>query len=233
MKTIKILFTVMIFVAGMASCTGKAVHNEQEPGEGKATEVRDVDGVIRLNEPDTTRGVGVMQALKERKSVREYADKKLTLEDLSDLLWAANGVNRPADGKRTAASAMNAKDIDIYVCLEEGGYLYDPQNTRLNRITDEDLRPEVAGKQTFVNDVPVCLVLVSDTARFPVADATQTLVTGAMDAGIVSANISTFCSSVGLGTVPRATMNNDALRKALKLKESQLPLMNHPVGYLK
>lgn len=233
MKTTKFIFLGLMFAAGIISCTGNAGHNDQKQDVQKMTEVADVNGVIVLNAPDTTRGVSVMQALKERKSVREYAGRKLSLEDLSDLLWAANGINRPSDGKRTAASAMNAHDIDVYVCLKEGAYLYNPKDNRLDRITREDLRPAVAGQQTFVENAPACLVLVSDTACFPVSDVTHTLMTGAMDAGIVSANISTFCSSVGLATVPRATMNTDALRTALKLKDSQLPIMNHPVGYLK
>lgn len=233
MKTTKFIFLGMVLAAGLISCTGNSGSGNRKPDELKKTPVEDVNGVIGLNAPDTTRGASVMQALQERKSVREYADRELTLEDLSDLLWAANGINRPADGKRTAASAMNAQDIDIYVCLKKGAYVYDPENSRLDRITGDDLRPAVAGMQTFVENAPVCLVLVSDTARFPVADPTHTLMTGAMDAGIVSANISTFCSAVGLGTVPRATMNVEALRTALKLKDSQLPIMNHPVGYFK
>ena len=231
MKTTKFIFFAMILFACMLSCTGNTgTSGNKQPGVA-GTKVTDVDGVIRLNAPDTARGTCVMQALKDRKSIREYSEKELFLEDLSDLLWAANGINRPADGKRTAASALNARDIDIYVCLKDGAYFYDPKNNELKKVTDEDLRPAVAAKQSFVNDVPACLVLVSDTARFPVSDTTRTLMTGAMDAGIVSANISVFCSSVGMATVPRSSMDIEILKSALKLKESQLPMMNHPVGY--
>lgn len=234
MKTAtKLILLATAMSASVVSCTGNSGKQVKTDIAKQETKVTDVNGVIQLNAPDTTRGSNVMKALKERKSVREYNDRALTLEDLSDLLWAANGINRLADGKRTAASAMNAQDIDIYVCLKEGAYFYDAKNNQLALVTKEDIRPAVADLQTFVNTVPTCLVLVSDTARFPKTDAQRTLIIGAMDAGIVSANISVFCSSVGLATVPRAFMNVEALKKALKLKESQIPMMNHPVGYFK
>ena len=104
---------------------------------------------IQLNQPDKTRGTSVMQALSDRHSDREYADKPLSLQDLSDLLWAANGINRP-DGKRTAPSALNRQDIDIYVINAEGAYLYVPQSNSLRPIAKGDYRKAVAGGQDFV-----------------------------------------------------------------------------------
>ena len=79
---------------------------------------------VKLNEPDLDRGGSLMRALADRRSVREYADRALSLQDMSDLLWAANGVNRPASGKRTAPSAMDRRDIQIYVLTDKGVYLY-------------------------------------------------------------------------------------------------------------
>lgn len=226
-------FMAFALTVGLFSCTGNSVKQEKTEPAKQGTKIVDANGIIALNKPDTTRGTSMMEALKTRKSVREFADKELTLEDLSDLLWAANGVNRPSDGKRTAASALNAQDIDIFVCLKGGTYLYDAVNSKLVLVTAGDLRPTAAGKQTFVNNAPACLVLVSDISRFPGEEEEHKQLTGAMDAGIVSANISLFCSSAGLATVPRASMDTDTLRKALNLKDSQIPLMNHPVGYHK
>ena len=168
---------------------------------------------IQLNQPDKTRGTSVMQALSDRHSDREYADKPLSLQDLSDLLWAANGINRP-DGKRTAPSALNRQDIS------------------LRPIAKGDYRKAVAGGQDFVQTAPVSLVLVSDLSRFgDVSDRTRLM--AAVDAGIVCQNINLFCAAAGLATVPRATMDQAALKKLLKLTDSQLPLMNNPVGYPK
>lgn len=186
---------------------------------------------IQLNQPDKTRGTSVMQALSDRHSDREYADKPLSLQDLSDLLWAANGINRP-DGKRTAPSALNRQDIDIYVINAEGAYLYVPQSNSLRPIAKGDYRKAVAGGQDFVQTAPVSLVLVSDLSRFgDVSDRTRLM--AAVDAGIVCQNINLFCAAAGLATVPRATMDQAALKKLLKLTDNQLPLMNNPVGYPK
>ena len=166
---------------------------------------------IKLSSPDKNRGSSIMKALSDRHSDREYAAKELSLQDLSDLLWAANGINRP-DGKRTAPSALNKQDIDIYVIMKEGAYLYDAKANSLQPIAKGDHRAAVAGSQDFVKSAPVSLVLVSDLSRFGnIADHT--------------------CAATGLATVPRATMDQAALKRILKLTDSQLPIMNNPVGY--
>ena len=171
---------------------------------------------IKLNAPDKTRGASVMKALADRHSEREFANKKLSLQDLSDLMWAAIGINRE-DGKRTAASALNKQDVDVYVLMEEGAYLYDPKAHQLNPVAEGDHRPLIGGKQTSVNSGTPQL-----RERF-----------GALDAGLVSQNIALFCSGCGLVTVPRGSMEADALKKVLKLSDSQIPMINHPVGYAK
>ena len=191
------------------------------------------DKVIKLPEPNLNRTGTVMKALSERHSTREYASKALSLSDLSDLLWAANGVNRKDSGKRTAPSALNKQDVDIYVVLPEGSYLYDARNHQLNLVAEGDYRGAVAGGQSFVKAAPVSLVLVSDLSRFGDVKNARNSLMGAMDAGIVSQNISIFCSSANLATVPRASMDSAQLKKMLKLKDSQIPMMNHPVGYFK
>ena len=171
---------------------------------------------IKLNAPDKTRGASVMEALANRHSEREFANKKLSQQDLSDLMWAAIGINRK-DGKRTAASALNKQDVDVYVLMEEGAYLYDPKAHQLNPVAEGDHRPLIGGKQTSGNVGTPQL-----RERF-----------GALDAGLVSQNIALFCSGCGLVTVPRGSMEADALKKVLKLSDSQIPMINHPVGYAK
>lgn len=167
---------------------------------------------IKLNAPNKQRGESVMQALAKRQSTRTFSEKQLSLQDLSDLLWAANGINRPESGKRTAPSAMNKQDVKIYVCTEKGSYYYDAKSHTLQPVSEGDVRPLKA---------PVCLILVTDT------DDTW----AALDAGIVSQNISIFCAGTGMATVPRGSMDKDQLRKALKLKDAQCLMLNHPVGY--
>lgn len=191
------------------------------------------DAVIELPQPNMERaGSTLMKSLSERHSTREFSPEELSLADLSDLLWAANGVNR-ADGKRTAPSALNKQDISVYVVMSKGCYLYDAQAHRLTLVTEGDHREAVAGAQAFVMDAPLSLVLVSDVSLFGDATNARNQLMGAVDAGVVSQNISLFCSFAGLATVPRASMDAEKLKAVLKLKEGQVPMMNHPVGYFK
>jgi len=182
---------------------------------------------IKLNAPDKERGLPVMKALAVRASVREWSDQKLSLQDLSDLLWAADGVNRPDEGKRTASSAMNAQDIDIYVFMVEGVYLYDAFNQVLKPVCTGDHRA-LPG----MTDAPVNLVLISDISRFRRGEDSLKLTWAAMDAGIVSQNISVFCAATELVTRPRASFPGlEKIREMLKLSDSQHVMLNHPVGY--
>lgn len=187
--------------------------------------------VIKLNAPDMGRGMSVMQALLARKSERLFANKELSLQDLSDILWAANGINRPETGYRTAPSALNAQDVDIYVALPHGTYLYRADTRELEPVIEGDQRLWVADQQDFMVNAPAFFVFVADVSRYPYGDDETRIRMGAYDVGIVSQNVSLFCASVGLATVPRASMDIDKLREILRLKPSQYPMMNNPVGY--
>ena len=186
---------------------------------------------IALNPPDINSGLTVMQAFSKRSSATEFTSEKLKLQDLSDLLWAANGINRKDSKKRTAPSAMNSQDIDIYVFLEEGVYLYNASANSLDPVVSGDQRTLAAGRQNEVAKAAVILVMVSDISRFQNGDDKMKLSMAAMDAGIVSQNISVFCAGTGLLTRPRATMDQPKLKETLKLKDTQYPLLNNPVSY--
>ena len=187
--------------------------------------------VIRLKKPDLERGMPVMTAFSLRASASGYNAKPLSLEDLSDLLWAANGINREDEGKRTAPTAVNAQDIDLYVFLPEAVYLYNAKENQLEKVVEGDHRKLVAAQQEDVAKAPVICLMVSDISRFPWGDDNSKMNMAAMDAGIVSQNISIFCAGTGLVTRPRASMNVQGLRQVLKLTDSQHPLMNNPVSY--
>jgi nitroreductase len=170
-----------------------------------------------------------MQALSVKASVREYSDKPLSLQDLSDVTWAANGINRPESGKRTASSALNAQDIDVYAFMEDGVYLYNAVKQVLDPVVAGDYR-NLPDK----TDAPVTLVLISDISRFRFGTEIQRTAWANIDAGIVSQNISLFCAATGLKTCPKASFPGmDKLREVLKLTPSQLVILNHPVGYEK
>ena len=188
---------------------------------------------IQLLAPNKDKGASIMKSLAQRQSHRKCADKELSTADLSDLLWAANGINRPEDNKRTAPSALNRQDIDVYVRRQTGASTDIAPANRLQLITEGDHRDAVASGQDFVNQFPVSLVLVSELSKLGDAKNERTRMTAAMDAGYVSQNICLFCAGNGLVTVPRATMNSTELKKILKLGDTSLPLLNNPVGYPK
>lgn len=187
---------------------------------------------VKLPEPDKNVSMTLYQALQQRKSVREYSTKDVDDMKLSQLLWAAVGINRP-DGHLTAPTAINAQDITVYVCRKDGAYLYVAKDNTLQKVSDKDLRKSVASAQAFAADAPISLVIVTDNAKFRGGSTNGPTISGAIDAGYVSQNIDLACEALGLCTVPRATMDKEALKKELKLTDSQNPILNHPIGYKK
>jgi len=188
-------------------------------------------GPVTLPAPHKTGGMRLMQALNERKSTREFSAQKLTPQVLSDLLWAAWGVNR-ADGRRTAPSASNRQEIDIYVASPDGLYLYQATEHRLQPIVSDDLR-SVTGTQDYVKEAAINLVYVADLAKMGNGSAeSKTLYSGA-DTGFISQNVYLFCASEGLVTVVRASIDRDALGKAMHLRPDQRIILSQSVGYPK
>ena len=187
--------------------------------------------VKKLPQPRKAATMSLMDALSQRASVREF-DPNREVDDatLSDLLGAACGINRPESGRITAPSAINAQDIQVYVCRKDGAWLYRPSDHSLLKINGEDLRGLVAGPQEFVRQAPVCLVLVSDQTKFGERRSASAKF-GAMDAGYVSENICLACTAMGLKTVPRAMMDAGKLTEALGLTADQLLMLNNPVGW--
>jgi SagB-type dehydrogenase family enzyme len=186
---------------------------------------------IALPPPDTSGGKPLMGVLKERKSERAFRTEKLSSQVLSNLLWAAFGINRP-DGRRTAPSALNRQEIAVYVTLPEGVYLYDAKAHRLEKIISGDLRA-ATGTQPFVAEAFLNLVYVADYAMMPdTSDADKILYSGA-DTGFIGQNVYLYCASEGLATVIRAGIDRDALGKALKLRPTQKITLAQSVGYSK
>ena len=184
---------------------------------------------VELPKPDVTKlGMSVGEALKTRRSYREYKkDKAIDLATLSTILWAACGISDPASGKITAPSAINMQDIKVYVCSQQGVCLYDPKANTLVPVLNENLLDALATSQQFVKDAPYTLLLVSDQSTRGRKNERY----GDMDAGYVSENIYLACTALGMRTVARAMMNQDALRKALNLPEGVVIELNHPIGY--
>ena len=188
---------------------------------------------IKLNEPNKTGGSSIMEAFSNRKTGREFSDKKLSDQDLSDLVWATAGINRKDAGLRTAPSWRNYQDVDLYVCFPEGVYLYNAKEHTLDPFAKGNFYPLIAANQEFVNDAPVILLLITDLSKMQEDNVLPQMVIAGLDAGIISQNISLFCAGKNMVTVPRGFMEKEELKKVLKLKESQYIMLNHPVGYAK
>ena len=185
---------------------------------------------IQLPEPDKDIGKPLMQVLNDRKSTREFNEDKLSNQVLSNLLWAAFGINRPDSGKRTAPSAVNWQEVDIYVALADGLFIYDAKNHALMPILSEDIRGET-GYQKFVKNAPVNLVYVADFSKITAKKAEDKILYSAADTGHISQNVYLFCASEGLGTVIRGLVDKAALAKIMKLGPDQRVILSQTVGY--
>jgi SagB-type dehydrogenase family enzyme len=172
-----------------------------------------------------------MEALSKRTTVRSFDTTDISLQQLSNLLWASFGINR-SDGHRTAPSANNKQEIDIYVLLKKGAFIYDAQNNKLNQVTKEDLRSQAAD-QKFA-DAPVQLIFIADLAkRDGNSSEEEKLKTANIDCGYISQNTYLYCTSEGLVTGARGTVKRDALIPKLKLRADQRILLAHSVGHPK
>ncbi len=188
--------------------------------------------VIKLPAPQTEIGKPLMQALKLRSSTRSFDTKKIPLQDLSNLLWAAYGINRPESGKRTVPSAMNWQEYDIYVVLQNGAYLYNAKENELKLVTKDDIR-EYCGVQDFVKTAPLNLVYVADFSRVSRVNEEDKLLFVAADCGFIAQNVYLYCASEGFACVVRGMVNKEKLPEALKLNSNQKIILAQTVGYHK
>jgi len=187
---------------------------------------------IQLPPPQTEIGKPLMQALKLRQSSRNFDTKPLPLQELSNILWAADGINRPENGKRTAPSAMNWQEIDIYVTMQQGTFVYEAKSNSLLLITEKDLR-EATGKQAFVQEAPLNLVYIADGKRMTRANDEDKIRWSSAGAGFIAQNVYLYCASQGLAVVVRGMVDRETLGKELKLRPEQKIILCQTVGYPK
>jgi nitroreductase len=186
---------------------------------------------IQLLKPPTGSGNPLMQLLWKRQSSRELSSEPLPVEVLSNILWAAFGINRP-DGKRTTPSAKNQQEIDIYVATAKGLYLYDAKANLLKPILEEDVRG-VTGRQPFVKEATANLIYVADYSRMGTLTEEEKLFYSVADTGFISENVYLYCASEGLATVVRANIEKPALASVMKLRTDQKIILAQSVGYPK
>lgn len=185
--------------------------------------------VVHLPSPDMQGGKPLMAALRARRTKRSFSPKKLSQQQLSDLLWAAAGVNRADSGGRTAPTARNWQEIDVYAALQDGLYRYDAGRNLLTQITAKDLRGET-GRQPFVAEAPVNLIYVADFEKMKGASDADKAFYAATDTGFVAQNVYLFCASEGLATVVRGALDKEGLAKAMGLPSTQRVTLAQTVG---
>jgi len=186
---------------------------------------------VSLPKPRMKGGKPLMEVLKNRKTVREFSPAKLSAQILSDLLWAGFGINRPENAHRTAPSAMNSQEVDIYVATADGIYVYDAAGNRLVPVAAGDIRART-GKQDYVKVAPVALLFVADLSRLTKAKPEEKEHYAAIDTGFISQNIYLFCASAGLATVVHE-LDRSGLPETLKLKPEQKIVIAQSVGFPK
>jgi len=187
-------------------------------------------GPARLPKPRMDGGRPLMEVLRDRKTTRTFSDKPVPAEVLANLLWAANGVNRPELGKRTAPSAMDSQEIDVYMAMADGLYLYEPKQAALTLIVNEDVRSKAGGAE-FVKKAPISLIYVADFARMKKTTEELRQFYTAIDTGFVSQNVYLFCACEGLGTVVHDEVDRKVLPQIMKLRPEQKIMLGQCVGY--
>ena len=172
-----------------------------------------------------------MEALQERRTMRELKPDRLPAQMLANLLWAGFGINRPASGHRTAPSAMNSQEVDLYVALSEGLYIYEAKPHQLKPVLRKDLRAKTSG-QPFATNAPAVLIFVADLPRLTKAKPEQREFYAALDTGFISQNVYLYCASAGLATVVYA-LDRAPLAAAMELRPEQKVILAQAVGYQK
>ncbi len=189
----------------------------------------DVPADIQLPKPTVTGGMPLLDALSARKSTRAFAEKALDPQMLSDLLWATCGINRD-DGRRTAPTACNWQEIDVYVVMQDGTYIYDPAKNALIGKFAGDNRAQT-GLQPFAATAPVNLVFVADTARMSARSQSDIDLYTATDTAFASQNAYLFCANAGLATVVRGAIDRAAIAKLLELPATSRVILAQSIGH--
>jgi len=190
----------------------------------------EAQNIHQLPEPVKEGGKPLMTALNQRQSSRTFANREMSDQMMSNLLWAGWGINRPESGKRTAPSSRNVQDIQVYAVTRDGAYLYLPEQNALKQVNDQDVR-QAMGKQDFTGKAAVNLVYVSDFSRYSGGSDPVKQATASAHCGFIGQNVYLFCASEGLHTVFRALIDKDKIAAALNLSEDQHVIYSQTVGF--
>ncbi len=185
---------------------------------------------INLPEPDRTGGKTLMLSLSQRKSSREFSSKELSLQQISNILWAANGINRKEESKHTAPTANNRQNMEIYVFLPTGVYLYNDKDHKLLMINPGN-HMKSAGRQDFVGTAAMNVMIVSDMSKLGDSTEENKLIYAGIHAGAIMQNLYLYCASAELNTVARRYFDEKVVSEVLKLSSEKKPIIAQTIGY--
>lgn len=221
MKTLTAKLTAAAFTAGICCSTLGAGNPVPESSGALKT--------IELPAPEKSGGKPLMTAISDRASSRDFSEKEIDPENLSNLLWTIAGINRP-DGKRTAGSTRNWQSVEIYAVMKSGIYRYNAAENKLEPAASGDYR-KLTGGQPFVETAPLNILYVGDMEKMDVPDPFKKALFFGADIGLMSQNGYLYCASAGLGTVIRGMVENDPLAAIIKLPANKKILMAQTVGW--
>jgi SagB-type dehydrogenase family enzyme len=230
MKHSFLILASLLFL--MPSCQQTAKTQEETTKVEKTFTEMDLTmfETIKLSAPAIESGQPLLTAMQNRKSDREFSDKNLSLEHLSEILWAANGINRVGENKRTVPSAMAMYPLDTYAFLANGVYKYIPETHELIPVVEGDHRA-LSGLQPFVETAPLNLVFIADYNKYSRVPAERRIYLASLDAGHCTQNVYLYCASEGLKTVVRAGAQENAVLELLGLDENCQFVVAQTVGY--
>ncbi|MDL2323069.1 SagB/ThcOx family dehydrogenase [Bacteroidales bacterium OttesenSCG-928-A17] len=226
------ILSIMVLALSVVSCQqAKQEPTVYSPQQTEPMEITSFE-TLQLQKPDLDSGDALMKIFQNRKSTREYSDRNISLKHLSEILWAANGINRE-DGRRTVPSAVALYPLKTYAVLANGIYLYDPAAHELQPVVEGDYR-EFAGLQPFVKTAPLNLLFIADYSKYqgdrPIPQE-KWLYLASLDAGHCTQNVYLYCASEGLKTVVRAGAQEAKLLELLSLKENHQFIVAQTIGY--
>ena len=187
---------------------------------------------IKLLPPQIDKGKTLMKALEGRCTTREYSDRAMSLQDISNVLWAANGINRVKEMKHTSPTAVNWQEIDVYAILGKGIYFYNPHDSTLYPVVKGDLRA-LAGTQDYMKTAPLNLIYVADYTKMKNAEEAKKESYASADAAFIAENVYLFCAAFDMGCVVRASVEREILAATMKLRPEQKIVFGQTVGFLK
>jgi SagB-type dehydrogenase family enzyme len=199
-------------------------------------EAANMENVKVLPKPESTKGMALEKAIAIRRSVRNFAARDLSIEQISQLLWAAQGITDENNKFRAAPSAGGLYPMEIYIVSSSGTYHYVPDGHKIEILKTKDQRQELSdacGGQEFVAEAALDVIIVAVYGRTTWRYGNRGIKYVDMEAGHVAQNIHLQAVSLGLGSVPVGAFNDDMVKKVLGLSAEQQPVYVIPVGYPK